>query len=112
MGTFFEALVGYLTPISTTGRLLLEQELRECGVDTNKIPTACLQELTDVIVAHAKERAARLGENWKSVSVESIELSAGVIAGVLSGQIKEDNDTFEPGLIIETLRKHGVEVPT
>lgn len=109
MGIFY-GLIGQLAPIRTTGRLLLERELRECGVDTSKLPKACLQELTDIIVAHAKERAARFGENWKATSADSIELSASVIAGVLNGQIKEDNELFEPALIVTTLRKHGVQL--
>src|SRR5258708_5745143 len=110
MGNFFSALIGNLAPIRTTGRLLLEHELRKHGLDTTIFSTTCLQELTDTIVADAKRSALLLGENWKSTSVEYIENLATLIAGILAGEIKEDDEVFDAAPIIATLRKHGVRV--
>jgi hypothetical protein len=110
--TFFEGLLGFVTPFSLTGRLLLEQELRACDVDPSVLPRACIDEFVNMIVAHSKERASRLNEYWKSEAVEAVEMTAPVIAGVMQGHLKADHEFFDTNAILDVLRKHGVRVPT
>jgi hypothetical protein len=107
MRTFFGAVVGVLLPISFTGRLLLEHELHQNGVEPGTLPKACLQEFTDQLVADAKMRVRFTNEHWKSQAVETIERWAWFIAAVLQGRISPEDVDHSIFLI---LRKHGVQV--
>jgi hypothetical protein len=103
--TIFGALMSLILPLRWTGRLYLEQQLRENGVNTSKLPKACLQELADDVIAHAREDARTWRKNVRSQVVQFTKGSAILIAQVLKGTASGGTTNER---IRSVLRKHGV----
>jgi hypothetical protein len=106
MWTFLTAIFGFLMPIRYTGRLLLQHELQQNGIDVRMIPQACLQEFVDEDIAHAKSEA-KIGwarqQHWKAQTVDFIEGRAILIAQVIQGVYANEH-------IAAVLQKHGVRL--
>jgi hypothetical protein len=103
--TIFGALVALIVPLRWTGRLYLVQQLQENGIDTARLPKACLQELADDVIVRAREDARIWHANVRAQVVQFTEGWAILIAQVLKGTAS-GGDTNDRIRFI--LGKHGV----
>jgi hypothetical protein len=77
-------------PIQTSSRIYLAQQLGRYGIETGRIPEACMQELADYAVSTAKSLASFKGESWRAGITDSLDGHAGNIAEILSGEKSAD----------------------
>lgn len=100
-----KALIGLLSPIKNSGKQLLKQNLKSYGVDVNKIPDECLQELTDKFIKTGKNIAAITKSDFGITQIVNlIEGNAPAIAQLILDGKSEDIDDST----VETLKKYGV----
>ena len=87
MRTLISALVGFLAPVRWSGRLYLEKQLQENGVDTRSISKLCLQELTGIAIDEAKRSSTERWSqgHWKTHVTTAIEGKAIVIKYAIDG---------------------------
>jgi hypothetical protein len=78
-------IVGAVLPVRYTGKLYLVRELQKFGVDTARIPEACLRELTDEVVSLCKLESKIRRRSWRGVITDRIEGTAFLIARCLAG---------------------------
>jgi hypothetical protein len=83
MKVLFGALMAFILPLRWTSRLYLEQQLRAEGIDSARISKACLQELTDDVIRHAKIDAKLFHKNVRAAVVEFMDVQAGQVATVI-----------------------------
>ena len=98
-----KAVVGLTVPPEVTGKHLLKQELRHCGVDPDKLPEACLRDLTEHAVTTARCISDIGGEALTYEVVRNIEATALLVLNDLRGASE-----FEGSWTKDILRKHGV----
>lgn len=106
-------LVGWLVPIRYSGRRLLRLELLNNGVDIQKIPSACLDELAEQAIRTGKNIALLRGGNIRNEVVGQIEGEAVAIALILIPPNREIDrvDQDYRRRFVPILERHGVQVP-
>lgn len=99
----FKVFVGAVVPPEVSGRQLLKQELRKYGTDPNKLPEACILELTEHSVRTARAISEIRGKSLTNEVVDKIEATAMLVSDDLKGSRQ-----FEDSYTTHILRKHVV----
>jgi hypothetical protein len=103
-----KALLGTIAPIKYSGKQLLKQSLKSYGVDVNRIPDECLQELTDKSIKLGKNTATMTKRDFSITQIVNfIEGNAASIAQLILHEEREDIDESS----IEILQRYGVIKP-
>ena len=108
------AVIGLVTPVEVSGRALFRVKLVEFGVDVEKIPQACSDELADQAITVAK-KASRLTGHLQRHVVAQVEGWANMVATVL--KTREERffqDKVGPEFrsqIVPVLKRYGITVP-
>jgi hypothetical protein len=110
-GCMVVPLIGFLLPIRFTGRHYLAKQLRMQGVDTRKIPDACMQEMADIAISQHRIVGEMTNKEWRTQVPQALEHQAVVIAEIFEnvpmvGVMSDYASQFR-----EVLNRHGVRVP-
>ena len=95
------AAIGWLMPPHVSARFLLLRRMRELGVDTARLPKACVADLAQMCLSlsagpgPAGEQALRLSETIETMAFE--------VAALLAGETRPQSF-----YIADTLERHGL----
>lgn len=103
----FLALV---VPTEESGQLFLKQQLKNLGIETNKIPAPFYEEVVKNQIKYAKMLQQCSGnstpqyKNWRANLVRQLEIEAATISYLISENKRTEKNTE----IYATLIKHGI----
>jgi hypothetical protein len=102
--------MGFLLPIRFTSRIYLAKQLRKQGIDTAKIPDACMQEMADIAVSLNKFEAGMTNAASRTLVPKSLESQAAVIADILDNTPMDGVWSEYATPFRDILNRHGVKV--
>ncbi len=97
------ALIGWLALAPGSVRYLLLRRMRKRGVDTARLPAACIGELATMCLNLTKGEGSSVGK--LSQLSDEIESVAREVTGILRGEA-----VLEDSYIAESLCRHGVAI--
>lgn len=109
-----KVIVGAITPVTVSGKILLRNTLVQEGVDVSQIPDQCLQDITDHVVKMTKltrELSNPMNRGWHEDVVNGIVTEARIVARLINGGI--DKLGLHDTLLERTktiLGRHGVRL--
>jgi hypothetical protein len=77
-------MAGYLTPLETSGRLCLQEQLRIYGIDPKILPRACLEDFVANAIKIAKFSSKFGGGAIHSELINTLDIRAEIIAHQLT----------------------------
>jgi hypothetical protein len=118
MGPFrfwVNALAGFVVPVRVSGRAYFRQCLKNFGVNTSALPTACLNELADQATHTAKIVSGFTRHGFRETVVNLVEGQAANVAEILkTREHRSSQDDIIPDFrdrVVPILERHGVHVP-
>lgn len=106
-------VIGVLLPAKVTGRRYLRKQLTQLGVDPERVPDACLDELvrTSELVARGRTHGRTSGEGFNTEFVRSLELDAHMVVEWLRNPNEPSFEVIpgEDSVYREIFVRHGVQ---